>query len=47
LSKELAALKAQPAPVLPDKITDNSESPEYKAGWNECRETMQQMMRTK
>jgi hypothetical protein len=29
----------QPAPV-PDKITDNSEHPGYKAGWNDCRELM-------
>ena len=27
-------------PSLPDEITDNSESPEYRAGWNECREVM-------
>lgn len=26
--------------VLPDAITDDSESPEYRAGWNECREVM-------
>ncbi len=25
-------------PAVPDAITDNSESPEYKSGWNECRE---------
>jgi hypothetical protein len=25
-----------PAPV-PDAITDNGESPEYKSGWNDCR----------
>ena len=29
----------QPAPV-PDKITDNSESPDYRDGWNDCRELM-------
>ncbi len=27
-------------PSLPDEITDNSESPEYRTGWNECREVM-------
>ncbi len=26
--------------TVPDKITDNSESPEYRAGWNDCRELM-------
>jgi hypothetical protein len=31
--------------VLPDEITDNSESPEYRAGWNECREAMMEMMK--
>jgi hypothetical protein len=32
-------------PSLPDEITDNSESPEYRAGWNECREVMAGMMK--
>ena len=27
-------------PSLPDEITDKSESPEYRSGWNECREVM-------
>jgi hypothetical protein len=31
--------------VLPDAITDNSESPEFRAGWNECREVMAGMMK--
>jgi hypothetical protein len=30
---------------LPDEITDNSESPEYRAGWNECRQAMMEMMK--
>jgi len=34
--KELRA--AQPA--IPDAITDNSESPEYRTGWNDCRAEM-------
>jgi hypothetical protein len=34
-------------PALPDAITDNSESPEYRAGWNECREVMAEMLRGK
>jgi hypothetical protein len=27
-------------PAVPDAITDNSESPEYREGWNDCREFM-------
>ena len=30
---------------LPDAITDNSESPEFRAGWNECREVMAGMLK--
>jgi hypothetical protein len=26
--------------AVPDKITDNSESPEYIQGWNDCRAEM-------
>ena len=26
--------------TAPDAITDNSEHPEYRSGWNECRELM-------
>jgi hypothetical protein len=29
-----------PAPAVPDAITDNSESPEYRTGWNDCRAEM-------
>jgi hypothetical protein len=25
---------------LPDEITDNSESSEYRSGWNDCRQVM-------
>jgi hypothetical protein len=32
-------------PAIPDAITDNSESPEYRAGWNDCREVMAGMMK--
>jgi hypothetical protein len=32
------ALAAQPA--VPDAITDDSESPEYRTGWNDCRAEM-------
>jgi hypothetical protein len=31
--------------ALPDAITDDSESPEYRTGWNECREVMKGMMK--
>jgi hypothetical protein len=34
-------------PAIPDAITDNSESPEYRAGWTECREVMAGMLRGK
>jgi hypothetical protein len=29
-----------PAAAVPDAITDNSESPEYRTGWNDCRAEM-------
>jgi hypothetical protein len=29
-----------PAPAVPDAITDDSESPEYRTGWNDCRAEM-------
>ena len=34
-------------PAVPDAITDNSENPDYRAGWNECRETMLQIMKAR
>jgi len=30
-------------PAVPDEITDNSESPEYIQGWNDCRSLMLEM----
>jgi hypothetical protein len=30
---------------VPDAITDNSESPEYRTGWNDCRQAMMEMMK--
>jgi hypothetical protein len=27
-------------PAVPDAITDTSENPEYRAGWNDCRSLM-------
>jgi hypothetical protein len=32
-----------PAAPIPDAITDNSESVEYRSGWNDCRELTIQM----
>jgi hypothetical protein len=39
----------QPAaqPAVPDAITDSGENPEYRAGWNECRETMLQILKAR
>jgi hypothetical protein len=34
-----------PAPAVPDAITDNSESPDYREGWNDCRQAMMEMMK--
>ena len=39
---------AQPAqPAVPDAITDIGENPDYRAGWNECRETMLQILKAR
>jgi hypothetical protein len=45
--KALRAMLATPPaqPAVPDSITDDSESPEYRSGWNECRQTMLEMMK--
>jgi hypothetical protein len=32
-------------PAVPDAITDNSESPEYRTGWNDYRQAMMEMMK--
>ena len=34
-------------PAVPDAITDSDENPKYRAGWNECRETMLEMMKAR
>ena len=34
-------------PAVPDAITNNSENPDYRAGWNECRETMLQILKAR
>jgi hypothetical protein len=45
LYTKYAALHAAAQPALPDAITDNSESPEYRAGWNDYRQAMMEMMK--
>jgi hypothetical protein len=35
--------KTAAPPAVPDEITDNSESPEYRSGWNDCRALMMEM----
>jgi hypothetical protein len=35
----------QPAAPIPDAITDDSESPKYRAGWNDYRQAMMEMMK--
>jgi hypothetical protein len=37
---ELENFTTSPAPAVPDAITDDSESPEYRTGWNDCRAEM-------
>lgn len=44
VNHDCAKCKARPAPV-PDAITDDSESPEYKSGWNDCRRIIMEMMK--
>jgi hypothetical protein len=39
LEKYLTKITPAAAPV-PDAITGDDESPEYRTGWNECRETL-------
>jgi hypothetical protein len=34
-------------PAAPDAITDIGENPDYRAGWNECRETMLQILKAR
>jgi hypothetical protein len=45
--KEAWRVATPPAaqPAVPDAITDDSESPEYRAGWNDCRQAMMEMMK--
>jgi hypothetical protein len=41
---EIKRLKAA-QPAVPDAIIEAGESPEFRDGWNECRETMLQMLK--
>jgi hypothetical protein len=34
-----------PTAAVPDAITDNGESVEYRSGWNDCRQAMMEMMK--
>jgi hypothetical protein len=43
---EIERLKAA-QPAVPDAITDSGENPDYRAGWNECRETMLQILKAR
>ena len=43
--KPITPPAAQPA--VPDAITDSGENPDYRAGWNECRETMLQILKAR
>jgi hypothetical protein len=45
LKQELVTGAAQPA--VPDAIIEAGESPEFRDGWNECRETMLQMLKAR
>jgi hypothetical protein len=42
----LAIDRLKTAAPIPDAITDNSESPDFRAGWNECRELTIQMRKS-
>ena len=43
---EIKRLKAA-QPAVPDAIIEAGESPEFRDGWNECRETMLQMLKAR
>jgi hypothetical protein len=32
-------------PAVPDAIIEAGESPDYRDGWNDCRQTMLEMMK--
>ena len=34
-------------PAVPDAIIEAGESPEFRDGWNQCRETMLQMLKAR
>jgi hypothetical protein len=43
----LHTTKPTAQPAVPDAITDSGENPDYRAGWNECRETMLQILKAR
>ena len=43
----LHTTKPSAQPAVPDAITGSAENPEYRAGWNECRETMLQILKAR
>ena len=47
--KPIALYTTPPAaqPAVPDAIIEAGESPEFRDGWNECRETMLQMLKAR
>jgi hypothetical protein len=49
LQKRYGELEAKAAaqPSVPDAITDNSEDPNYRAGWNDCRQAMLQILKAR
>jgi hypothetical protein len=40
LDKVIEVFRIAAQPAVPDAITDDSESPEYRTGWNDCRAEM-------
>jgi hypothetical protein len=47
LGAGIAATPPAAQPAVPDAITDIGENPDYRAGWNECRETMLQILKAR
>jgi len=47
MTKEEALTTPPAHPAVPDAIIEAGESPEFRDGWNECRETMLQMLKAR
>jgi hypothetical protein len=47
LAEHFYGLAPTAQPAVPDAITNIGEDPKYRAGWNECRETMMEMMKAR